>query len=147
MRWVRAPRLIAATADATARRSRRFERSGWEIWSLPTAGGGIDLTAFARRASDEGLIDLFVEPGPTLAASFLDGGPVDRILLFIAPKILGAGMGWSDRLRSRRLQDAIRAAFAAGAEPIGDDLLLEIDGRSGRPIVPPRRPGNALHSP
>jgi riboflavin biosynthesis pyrimidine reductase len=93
------------------------------------------------------LIDLLVEPGPTLAASFLDSGPVDRILLFVAPMILGGGMGWSDRLPPRALSRAIRAALSAEPERRGDDLFVVIEGPRGGAIAPVRGARNAVHSP
>ncbi len=145
--WTRAPRLIAATCDASPRRRQRFRQRGWEIWDLPRSGRGVDLAGFARRASKEGLIDLLVEPGPTLAASFLESGPVDRVLLFLAPMILGGGMGWSDRLPPRALRQAIRAALTAGPERHGDDLFVTLEGPRGSAIVPVRGARNAVHSP
>lgn len=145
--WTRLPRLIVATCDPSSRRSRRFERAGWEVWRLPESAQGVDLPSFAERASREGLIDLFVEPGPTLAASFLESGPVDRILLFLAPSILGGGMGWTDRLSPRGLPQAIRGAYSLPLGRIGEDLCVALEGIGGRAIVPARSPRNALHSP
>jgi diaminohydroxyphosphoribosylaminopyrimidine deaminase / 5-amino-6-(5-phosphoribosylamino)uracil reductase len=147
LHWTRAPRLIVATTDPSVRRLNRFERSGWEVWRLASSAQGIDLQAFAERASDEGLIDLFVEPGPTLAASFLDSGPVDRILLFLAPSIVGGGMGWTDRLSPRALPRAIRGAYSVPLGRVGDDLCVALEGIGGRAIVPAHGPRNALHSP
>jgi diaminohydroxyphosphoribosylaminopyrimidine deaminase/5-amino-6-(5-phosphoribosylamino)uracil reductase len=147
VRWIRAPRLVVATCDPAPKRRRRFEERGWEIWDLSRSGRGVDLAGFARKASAEGLIDLLVEPGPTLAASFLDSGPVDRILLFVAPMILGGGMGWSDRLPPRALSRAIRAALSAEPERCGDDLFVVIEGPRGGAIAPVRGARNAVHSP
>jgi diaminohydroxyphosphoribosylaminopyrimidine deaminase/5-amino-6-(5-phosphoribosylamino)uracil reductase len=145
-RWVRAPRLIVATGESSGRRIRRFREFGWEIWRLPEAARGVDLTRFAQHAAAEGLIDLLVEPGPTLSASFLDAGPADRILFFIAPMILGGGMGWADRLAPLPLAKAIRTAFAGVAAPRGKDMFVVVEGPRGRPIVPARGPRNAVHS-
>ena len=135
-RWVRRPRLVVAAADPPARSRMAFERAGWEVWDLPGTGAGVDLQALAVRACSEGLIHLLVEPGPTLVAGFLDTGPVDRMLLFLAPKILGGGEGWSRSLAPRSIGKALRAALGQPARPVGPDLLLEITAPRGGPLVP-----------
>ena len=61
---------------------------------------------------------LLLEGGPTLAASFLAEGLVDKLLVFVAPTISGEGAGSVARLPEpcvlRRLS----------AEPVGEDVLL-----------------------
>jgi diaminohydroxyphosphoribosylaminopyrimidine deaminase/5-amino-6-(5-phosphoribosylamino)uracil reductase len=41
--------------------------------------------------ASEGVQSLLLEGGPTLAASFVAGGLVDKVLLFVAPVLAGAG--------------------------------------------------------
>jgi len=66
----------------------------------------------------EGVQSLLLEGGPTLAASFLRAELVDKVLLFVAPRIAGNGPLFAPELPApvelKRLQ----------AEPVGDDLLL-----------------------
>ena len=45
------------------------------------------LDALAAR----GVVDVLLEGGPRLAGGFLQAGRIDRILAFIAPKLLGSG--------------------------------------------------------
>jgi diaminohydroxyphosphoribosylaminopyrimidine deaminase/5-amino-6-(5-phosphoribosylamino)uracil reductase len=146
VRWVRRPRLVVVAADPPARRRAAFERAGWEIWNLPADSGRIDLRALAGRASREGLIDLLVEPGPALVAGFLGSGPVDRILLFLAPKILGGKRGWSGSMAPRALGSALRAALRGPTKAVGPDLLLELTGPRGRALVPASRLRNGVDS-
>jgi diaminohydroxyphosphoribosylaminopyrimidine deaminase / 5-amino-6-(5-phosphoribosylamino)uracil reductase len=40
---------------------------------------------------DRDVIDILLEGGPTLAGAFLAAGLVDRVLAYVAPKLLGAG--------------------------------------------------------
>ncbi|MBD3162165.1 MAG: bifunctional diaminohydroxyphosphoribosylaminopyrimidine deaminase/5-amino-6-(5-phosphoribosylamino)uracil reductase RibD [Candidatus Eisenbacteria bacterium] len=138
--WRRRPRLIAAAAAAPpARRAARFRNAGWEIWELPARDGRIDADALAVRAGREGLLDLLVEAGPTLAASLLETGPVDRLLLFLAPLILGGPAGWTATLPPRRITRPIRGRPLADPVRIGGDLLWEIAGPRGEPLVPARK--------
>ena len=44
-----------------------------------------------RALAAEGVQSLLLEGGPTLAASFLDADLVDKLLLFVAPTLAGAG--------------------------------------------------------
>ena len=66
----------------------------------------------------EGVQSLLLESGPTLAEAFLRADLVDKVLLFVAPKIAGSGHSFTPDLSApaelRRLT----------AEPVGDDLLL-----------------------
>ncbi len=76
-----------------------------------------------RSLAEEGVRSLLLEGGPTLAAAFLRADLVDRVLLFVAPTIVGDG--------------AVGAPAAVGALPapsrlsrltatsVGDDVLLE----------------------
>ncbi|GGP62443.1 putative bifunctional riboflavin biosynthesis protein RibG [Saccharothrix coeruleofusca] len=45
------------------------------------------LAELARR----GAVDVLLEGGPTLAGAFVRAGRVDRVLAYVAPKLLGAG--------------------------------------------------------
>jgi diaminohydroxyphosphoribosylaminopyrimidine deaminase/5-amino-6-(5-phosphoribosylamino)uracil reductase len=47
-----------------------------------------------QRLGGEGVQSLLLEGGPTLATAFLGAGLVDKLLLFVAPRISGAGPRW-----------------------------------------------------
>jgi diaminohydroxyphosphoribosylaminopyrimidine deaminase/5-amino-6-(5-phosphoribosylamino)uracil reductase len=85
------PRLDARDVGAV-RQPRRlaFGRGplpdGLEL-ELRTGGVVDELRALAR----EGVQSLLLEGGPTIAASFLAGGLVDRLLVFVAPVLAGGG--------------------------------------------------------
>lgn len=71
-----------------------------------------------RALASEGVQSLLLEGGPTLAASFLDAGLVDKLLVFVAPTLAGSGAALVEALAVplplHRLQ----------AEPVGEDVLL-----------------------
>jgi diaminohydroxyphosphoribosylaminopyrimidine deaminase/5-amino-6-(5-phosphoribosylamino)uracil reductase len=71
-----------------------------------------------RALAAEGVRSLLLEGGPTLAASFLAAGLVDKLLVFLAPRLSGEGAGPVTALREplelRRL----------ACEQVGDDVLL-----------------------
>jgi diaminohydroxyphosphoribosylaminopyrimidine deaminase/5-amino-6-(5-phosphoribosylamino)uracil reductase len=71
-----------------------------------------------RRLADEGVQSLLLEGGPTLATSFLRAGLIDKLLVFVAPELSGAGptlfAELDEPVELRRL----------GARPVGADMLL-----------------------
>jgi diaminohydroxyphosphoribosylaminopyrimidine deaminase / 5-amino-6-(5-phosphoribosylamino)uracil reductase len=85
------PRLDARDVDA-ARQPRRLafgrgplpEGSSLELRTGP-------LEDELRALAEEGVQSLLLEGGPTLATSFLEQGLVDKILLFVAPRLSGSG--------------------------------------------------------
>jgi diaminohydroxyphosphoribosylaminopyrimidine deaminase / 5-amino-6-(5-phosphoribosylamino)uracil reductase len=66
----------------------------------------------------EGVQSLLLEGGPTLATSFLRAGLIDKLLVFIAPKLSGAG----PRLLGELEQPVRLRRFEA--RPVGKDVLL-----------------------
>lgn len=132
-RWSRRPRLIAVTAHPKEDRIAGFRSRGWEIWEHPDRLGRVDLRAVSRRAKEEGLTDLLVEPGPRLASGFLQSGPVDRILLFLAPTVLGGSRGWTADLPPLPLSRIVRGAILGPPRLHGGDIQIAIGGAGRGP--------------
>jgi len=87
---------------------------------------GRDLGAMLRALCRRGVNDVLCEGGGRLAASLLEAGLADELLLFYAPKILGdpaAVRGLP--LAPRRLAGALPLALA-GVERLGEDALLRL---------------------
>jgi diaminohydroxyphosphoribosylaminopyrimidine deaminase / 5-amino-6-(5-phosphoribosylamino)uracil reductase len=53
--------------------------------------GRVDLTILLEKLYDRGVRSALLEGGPTLAGAFLEAGLVDKIVGYVAPKLLGAG--------------------------------------------------------
>jgi diaminohydroxyphosphoribosylaminopyrimidine deaminase / 5-amino-6-(5-phosphoribosylamino)uracil reductase len=71
-----------------------------------------------RALADEGVQSLLLEGGPTLAQSFLRADLVDKLMLFLAPRVAGEGMLFAPEL------DAPVELRHATAERLGDDVLV-----------------------
>ena len=87
--------------------------------------GGSDLELRPGPIADElsalgrdGVQSLLLEGGPTLAASFLRADLVDKLLLFVAPTVAGAGAAFLPELPEPISLAGLRA------EPVGEDVLL-----------------------
>ena len=122
-----APRLDARDVDAV-RQPRRlaFGRgplpatpgsdpgvaSGMELRSGPLAD---ELAALAA----DGIQSLLLEGGPTIATAFVEAGLVDKLLLFVAPVLSGAG----PRFLGEHAQPL--ELLHLRSEPSGEDVLVE----------------------
>ncbi|GIJ79322.1 diaminohydroxyphosphoribosylaminopyrimidine deaminase / 5-amino-6-(5-phosphoribosylamino)uracil reductase [Micromonospora phaseoli] len=60
-----------------------------EVGTAP--GGGVDLPALLAALHGRGVRAVLLEGGPQLAGAFLAAGLVDRVVGYLAPRLLGAG--------------------------------------------------------
>jgi diaminohydroxyphosphoribosylaminopyrimidine deaminase/5-amino-6-(5-phosphoribosylamino)uracil reductase len=114
-----APRLDARDVGAV-RQPRRlaFGRGPLpEGSTLELRDGAIDGELAALAA--EGVQSLLLEGGPTIAASFLAAGLVDRLLVFVAPVLAGDGPPMLGPL------PAPLDLGRSDVERVGDDVLLD----------------------
>ncbi|MEK7331591.1 MAG: dihydrofolate reductase family protein, partial [Candidatus Eisenbacteria bacterium] len=87
--------VVACGRSAPARRHRELEARGVEVWRLPATPAGVSPRALLRRLARAGCHEVLLEGGAALATSWLRAGVIDRIALFVAPKVLGAGgLAW-----------------------------------------------------
>lgn len=70
------------------------------------------------RLANEGVQSLLLEGGPTLAGSFFAAGLVDKLMLFVAPKLSGKGPGLVSALPGSVTLTRL------SARPVGEDVLL-----------------------
>lgn len=113
-----APRLDVRLAGLEDRRPRRL------LLTRGTAPDG--WTAIADPAAIttlDGINDLFVEGGAATASAFLASGLVDRLLLYRAPILLGAGRAALGDIGLARLDDAHGRWRLADSRMLGSDRL------------------------
>jgi diaminohydroxyphosphoribosylaminopyrimidine deaminase/5-amino-6-(5-phosphoribosylamino)uracil reductase len=72
-----------------------------------------------RALADEGVQSLLLEGGPTITQSFLREDLVDKVLVFVAPRIAGDGLPFFPA-DSGLTHELTRLR----AEPVGEDVLL-----------------------
>ena len=82
----RTPTIVVAD-EATEPARTRLAARGAELIEIGPAG----LRGALHALSARGLLDVLCEGGPTLAGELLAGGLLDRVLLFVAPLIVGRG--------------------------------------------------------
>ena len=70
-----------------------LEARGATVTHLPDARGKVDLAAMLRDLAVREVNELHVEAGHKLNGSLLREGLVDELLLYLAPKFIGDGLG------------------------------------------------------
>ena len=84
-------RTTIVTTDAVAAdRLGEYSARGATVWSLPPKEGRVDLPEFLRKLGAEGVRSVLLEGGPTLAGSFLIADCVQKLLVFVAPLLVGS---------------------------------------------------------
>jgi diaminohydroxyphosphoribosylaminopyrimidine deaminase/5-amino-6-(5-phosphoribosylamino)uracil reductase len=74
--------------------------------------------------------DVLLEGGPTLAGAFLRAGVIDRILVYVAPILLGGPVTAVDDVGVPTIARALRWQFD-GVDRLGPDLVLSLVRHSG----------------
>jgi len=117
--------LVFCAPSAPAWLEDRFKQRGAIIIRVPHTAAGLDLNAVLRELGQRDIMSVLVEGGGAVLGSFLDAGLIDRVMTFIAPKLVGGhsapspigGEGIS------RMDQALHLSCVRH-ETLGDDLLI-----------------------
>jgi len=135
-----APTVVVAPRGAAARRVAALRARGVEVLLLPGRRGRVDFGALVQALGARGLTSLLVEGGGTVAAEALRARVVDRLVLFVAPLLLGGdGVPAVGPLGIRSLTRALAIDDLAVGRA-GVDLVVEgrVRYRGVRPFASPR---------
>jgi diaminohydroxyphosphoribosylaminopyrimidine deaminase / 5-amino-6-(5-phosphoribosylamino)uracil reductase len=118
---------IVVGPDAPAARVRALEARGATVACVPLLQGRPRVATALRDLAADGVVELLLEGGGTLAWSFLAAGAIDRVAWFVAPKLVGgrgatplAGLGVAG-------MDEAVTLRGATVRHVGEDLLIEGD--------------------
>jgi diaminohydroxyphosphoribosylaminopyrimidine deaminase/5-amino-6-(5-phosphoribosylamino)uracil reductase len=108
-----APTLVATTPLAPADRLREWADAGADVAVLdPDPSGGVGLEGVLAHLGKRDVQGVVVEGGATLAWSLVRDGLLDKVVLYLAPVLVG---GW----------EAPGVVGGRGFAPIGDAVALE----------------------
>jgi diaminohydroxyphosphoribosylaminopyrimidine deaminase/5-amino-6-(5-phosphoribosylamino)uracil reductase len=141
------PVLLYCDRFAPSGRRRALERRGAEIIPVPRSPGGISLEHVLRDLGERAVLGVVVEGGSAVNWSFLSQGRVDKLILIVAPLLLGGGTalpavggeGFAD------LESATRLRITR-VRRTGDDCVLEAYPRESRSLMSPWPRPEALPS-
>jgi diaminohydroxyphosphoribosylaminopyrimidine deaminase/5-amino-6-(5-phosphoribosylamino)uracil reductase len=124
--------LVVGAVGAPPARARRLARAGATVALLPARAGRVPLLALLRWLAARDIQSVLVEGGADVLGAFIDARLVDRVAIFIAPRLLGGGIPLAAGAGAA-VADSLRLGPIA-VRSVGDDLLLTAD-------VLPRAPG------
>lgn len=118
-------RTVVVSAEEKAQEAAvRFASTGARVWGVRRDGARLDVTAVLHRLLEEGAMHVLVEGGAELFASLLLAKAADELVLYLAPKLLGAdGLSWLGPLGLLHMSDALEVAIEDVA-PVGSDFRL-----------------------
>lgn len=122
-------------AKNNADKAALLQARGVDVRYLPNPQGKVDLPALMRDLAEREVNELHVEAGHKLNGSLLREGQVDELLVYLAPKLIGAGMDMASQIHAQgalqTLAQAVELEFHS-VESIGPDLriLARLGGRS-----------------
>ena len=119
--------LVITGGDANVDRVRALAAAGATIVPVPRRQGRVDLRAALGALAAREVRAVMVEGGGEVHGAFLDAGLVDRVALFIAPRLLG-GRGATAAIAGQGgpLKTAPRL-IGLQTTWVGEDLLVEGD--------------------
>ncbi|WP_305043927.1 bifunctional diaminohydroxyphosphoribosylaminopyrimidine deaminase/5-amino-6-(5-phosphoribosylamino)uracil reductase RibD [Geoalkalibacter sp.] len=120
-----APTVIATTQQASYGKIRRLREAGARVLVLPEREGRVDPAALLAALGGMDLQHVLLEGGATLSGTCLRERLIDRVMLFIAPRLIGGdGKGLFDGAGAQRLAEAARVVHPR-LRHFGEDLLYE----------------------
>jgi GTP cyclohydrolase II len=118
--------LVLTTDSSDPEARERLRRAGVGVQVLPAQAGRIDLTAALGHLRQLDMEVVLVEGGATLVTALLRAGVVDRMIVSIAPIVLGVGVDAVGDLGVASVADALTLQNRVVTH-VGDDVVVAGD--------------------
>jgi GTP cyclohydrolase II len=115
---------VVVTTERSSRAGRaRLERRGVAVPVVPSGPGGVDLRAAMGAIHDMGMRSVLVEGGARVITSMLADGLVDRVIVSVAPTLIGTGREAVGDLGVDRISEGLRLKDRR-IHRVGADLVI-----------------------
>jgi diaminohydroxyphosphoribosylaminopyrimidine deaminase/5-amino-6-(5-phosphoribosylamino)uracil reductase len=94
-----------------------------EVIQLSKVDGHVDLRQAFKALGERGITSVLVEGGQQLSSALIRQGMVDKLELFIAPKLLGAGTRSFINIGINKMREIAELKDSTWTR-VGDDILL-----------------------
>ncbi|MDO4166266.1 MAG: bifunctional diaminohydroxyphosphoribosylaminopyrimidine deaminase/5-amino-6-(5-phosphoribosylamino)uracil reductase RibD [Eubacteriales bacterium] len=122
--------VIVATLEKSleTEKAKTLRDKGVQLLGVAEKEGRVDLQELMKQLGENTIDGVLLEGGSTLNESALRAGIVNRVQVYVAPKIFG-GSGRYTPVRGDGITEPKKAWIAAKPEitVLGDDILLEYD--------------------
>ena len=116
-------KCIIATTEGVSKERVKLLTKKAKLWILHKNGSGrVDIKEVIKKAGREGMTSILIEGGEKIFTSALTSNIVDKVYLFVAPKILGNGIPLTT-LSIPKLEYAF-TLHRLKYRKIGDDILI-----------------------
>ena len=122
----KAPTLVLTHISASSKKALLLKKHGVQIASFPKKTGGIPFKTILTKLGQMGVTSLLIEGGGKTNGRAIREGVVDKMIFFIAPKLLCGNDAKAvvDGVAIASLADAV-ALRDITMRKIGDDLCVE----------------------
>jgi riboflavin-specific deaminase-like protein len=118
--------VVLTTNASSAERRAELRRRGVSVQVVPAGAQGVDLGAALETLLRDGIRSVLVEGGARVITSFLSLGLADRLVVGIAPRVLGTGTEAVRDLGITEVASSIRIERRS-VHVAGDDVLIAGD--------------------
>lgn len=101
-----ADKLIVFTNSTQSDKQIKLSNLGVKIINVSSNENGLDLNEVSTKLAEMNMMNILIEGGSHIFASFIESGLVDRFYSFIAPKLLGGGKSSFDGRGVEMIKDA-----------------------------------------
>jgi len=116
---------VAATPRADKEKLTFLRIMGIEVLTVPPdAQGRVDISKLLKTLAQRQISSVLVEGGAETITSFLRLGLADKLVVFIAPKMLGKGTDSVGELNITDLSKALKLSFERVYRS-GEDIVVE----------------------
>lgn len=118
--------IVMTTHRSDERRREALRAAGVAVEVVADGDGRVDPSAALARLRELGMQVVLIEGGSQLITSLLGAGTVDRMIVSVAPIVIGAGVDAVGDLGIARIADGLRLANCVVAR-VGDDVITAGD--------------------
>ena len=119
---------LIATISADQQKIASLQAVGAEVICFATDGGRVPLKSLWQELGRRNIQQLLLEGGAKLAAAAVKNGLIDRLVVFVAPKIVGgsSGFGIFSGAGCDKMLDAV-VLQDVNYQHSGEDLMITGD--------------------
>jgi diaminohydroxyphosphoribosylaminopyrimidine deaminase/5-amino-6-(5-phosphoribosylamino)uracil reductase len=122
-----APTLVVTTEHASSDALDAWCAAGAKVERVPAAPNGVDLAATFELLGRHGVLHALVEGGGTLLGAIVDGGHAQRLVAYVAPKLLGVRGTPSFAFEGPASIGAVRPFALTAVTQLGSDVRLDYE--------------------
>ncbi len=121
--------ILATTVQADKGRLQKLEEMGADI--IMTSQDKVNLNELLKALYNSGIYSILVEGGAKVFTSFLIEGLLDKLIVFLSPKIIGGdGKDYVENLFLREMKD-VYDFYIDDAEKVDEDIMFTMYPKKG----------------